>query len=280
LIALFAGLLLLVIMRRKHTPRPVELLLWAGLVWVCILGVSGVHDEQARDLTVATFWGTYQLLGSLIAVAQQGAWQWMVDNRFILADWAVLLVGADLLALAILRSRREAAGWQPQIRLRDWMELPRFAAQPVAPVTVSGVDEINQRFNLWAPIAATAALTWTTLFLIWSGEVAMPTIGRRMRKAALTADGARRQVAKTDWHRVIRKAGSEPRRLTEQVVDIADVSKAAADMRTRAATWLTDAGAHSDESWLGGFGMLPPNAEQGGTDGDGTEPNRRDQLAS
>jgi hypothetical protein len=270
-----------VIMRKKHTPRPIELLLWAGLIWVCILGVTGVRDQQARELTVATFWGVWQLVGSLIGVAQQSAWQWMLDNRFVLADWVVLIAGADLLLLALLKSRRDAIGWQPQIRLGDWMELPRLGQLPEpAPVTVSAVDEINQRFNLWAPIAAAAAVTWTTLFLIWSGDVVLPTVGRRLKRVAVTADGARRRFARTDWHRVIEKAGSEPRRITEQVVDIADVSRRAAEMRVRAATWLSEAGTHPEANWLGGLGPTPPDAEDGGNHGDGTEPNQRDKLAS
>jgi len=278
LIALFAGLVAIAIMR-KSTPRPVEILLWVGLIWVCVLGVTGIHDKQARDLTSATFWGVTQMVGSIVTVALLGVKQWMVDNRFILADWAVLVAGADLLALAYLTSRREGAGWQPQVRLRDWMELPRLAEATPAPVKVSAIDEINHRFNVWAPVAAAAALTWTTLFLIWSGDVAAPTVGRRIRKVAVSANGARRRVAKTDWRRVVEKAGTEPRRLTEQVVDIADLSRRATVMRSRAATWLTEAGKTPEANWLGGFGLVPSEPD-GGNDSDGTQRDQRDQLAS
>jgi CDP-diglyceride synthetase len=266
LIMVFAGLVAIAIMR-KNTPRPVEILLWVGLISVCLLGVTGIHDKQARDLTGATFWGATQMVGSLVTVGLLGVRQWLVDNRFLLADLAVLVAGADLLILAFLRRRRHAAGWQPQVRLRDWMELPRLTEPKPAPVTVSAVDDLNRRFNLWAPVATAAALTWTTLFLIWTGDVAAPTVGRRIRKVAVSADGARRRVVTADWRRVVEKAGSEPRRLTEQVVDIADLSRRATEMRSRAATWLGEAGA-------------TVNAPDGGKDSDGTERDRRDQLAS
>lgn len=265
LIALFAGLVAVAIMR-KNTPRPVELLLWAGLVWVCVLGVTSVHDKPARDLTLATWWGLLQLVGSLIGGLQQGVLQWVIDNRFFIADWAVLLAGADLLLLAYLRSRREAAGWQPQVRLRDWMELPRYSEPKPAPVTVSAVEEINRKFNLWAPVAAAAAVTWTTFFLIWTGDVAAPSIGRRIRMAAVMANGARRQVAS--------------RRLTAQVIEMADLPRRAAGVRSRATTWLAQAGEHPEVNWLGGFATMPPDVEDGGTDNNGTQLDRRDQLAS
>jgi CDP-diglyceride synthetase len=266
LIAVFAGMVAVVTMR-KNTPRPVEILLWVGLLWVCVLGVTGIHDKQARDLTSAAFWGAVQMLGSLVTLGLIGAQQWLVDNRFVIADWAVLIVGIDLLVLAFLTSRRQAAGWQPQVRLRDWMELPRLGAEPQpAPVTVSAVDEINRRFNVWAPVAAAAALTWTTFFLIWTGDVAAPTVGRRIRKVAVSANSARRRVAGTGWK--------------EQVVDIADLSRRTSGIRSRAASWFSEAGSTQEGNWLGGFGVTPPNAPDGGTESDGTQRDRRDQLAS
>ncbi len=276
LIAIFAGMLAIVIMR-KNTPRPVELILWIGLIWVCVLGIAGLRDPQARDLTFATLWGLTQIVGSVITVGGQSVVQWMYTSRFVIADWAVLLVGVDLVALAFLTSRRQAEGWQPQVRLRDWMELPPLAQPRPVPVTVSAVDDINRRFNVWAPVAAAAAMTWTTLFLIWSGDVAMPAMGRKIRKVAVTADGARRRVAAADWHGLVESV--EPRRLTEQVVDIADLSRRAADARAKAATWLTDAGT-TEGNWFGGLAATPPHAADGEIETDGTERDHRDQLAS
>ncbi len=268
LIAIFAGMVAITIMR-KHTPRAVEVVLWVGLIWVCILGVTSIHDKQARDLTSATFWGIAQMGGSVIQVGLQSFKQGLIDNRFVIADWFVLIAGVDLLVLAFLNSRRQGNGWQPQVRLRDWMELPRLSRAKPAPVQVSAVEQLNQRFNVWAPIATAAALTWTTLFLIWSGDVAAPAVGRRIKKVAVTANGARRKVASADWGQV----------MSEQVVDIGDLSRRTAAMRSRAAMWLSDAGTSPESNWLGGFGVVPPAAD-GGIDSDGTQRDRRDQLAS
>ena len=56
LIALFAGMVGFAIMRRG-TSRSVELVLWIGLIWVCVLGVTSTHDKQTRELTSAAAWG-------------------------------------------------------------------------------------------------------------------------------------------------------------------------------------------------------------------------------
>lgn len=265
LIALFAAVVV-VLTLRKNTPRPIELLAWAALIWVCFIGVSGVHDKQARELTSAWFWGMTHMIQSLIGLGAVGVRQWMVDNRFLLFDWAILVAGADLLLLAFLRSRRHAEGWRPRVLLRDWMELPPPAQARPAPATVSATDEINRRFNVWAPVATAAALTWTTLFLIWTGDVAAPTVGRRLRKVAVGANGVGRRVASTNWRGVVAKASAEPRRLTDQVIDFADLSKGGRDARTN---WQA-----------GGFGDVPRRTPDGGIDSDGTQRDRQDKLAS
>jgi len=127
LIALFA-LIVAVLTFRRHTPRSVELLAWGGLIWVCIMGVTGTHEAHARALTAAAVWGASQTIGTFASLASQGAMQWIFERRFIIADWVVLLFGVDLLVLVLLSTRRQSAGWQPRIRLRDWMELPRPGA--------------------------------------------------------------------------------------------------------------------------------------------------------
>jgi hypothetical protein len=279
LIAAFAAMVAITIMR-KHTPRAIELLLWTGLIWVCLLGVTGIRDQQARDLTSAAFWGASQVLGSVIQLGVVSLGLWLIDNRFVFADWAVLIAGTDLLILAFLASRRQANGWKPRIRLRDWMEMPRRAEPKPAPVTASAVDELNERFNVWAPVAAAAALTWTTLMLIWTGDVAEPRIRQAGEKAGATAGGARRRLAGVNWRAAVARVSARPRRLTEQVVDIEDLSRRAADMRSRAATWLADAGRTPEVNWLGGFGVMPPDDLDGGDDPDDKQRDRRDQLAS
>lgn len=276
LIALFAGMVLVATFRRR-TPRAVELALWIGLVWVCVLGVTSTHDAQARALTAAAVWGASQMVGSIAGLAGQGAVQWIVDRRFLIAGWVVLLFGVDLLVLTLVLTRRDAFGWQPRVRLREWMELPRVGRPQPARATVLAVHEINHRFNLWAPIATAAVLTWLTLLLIWTGDVVVPTTRRKLTGAALRAEMARRRVAATDWHGLIERAGTEPRRLTEQVVDIDMLGRRAAAMKSKAADWLTEVGSVPQVNWFGGFGALPPDGEM---DLDVSERDRRDQLAS
>jgi hypothetical protein len=212
LIALFAGMVMIATFRRR-TPRAVEVVLWVGLVWVCVLAVTNTRDQQARALTGAVVWGASQMVGMIAAVAEQGAVQWMFDRRFFIADWVVLLGGACLLLLTFLATWHEGLGWQPRVRLGEWMELPRVAQQPQrAPITVSAVDEINQRFNAWAPGATAAALTWLTLVLIWTGNVVVPATARKLKGAALRAE----------------------------VVDIEVLARRAKAVRVKAAGWLAD----------------------------------------
>lgn len=217
LIALLAGMVVYATFRRS-TPRPVEVVLWIGLVWVCVLAVTNTRDQQARALTGAAVWGASQMVGTITAMAGQGVTQWLIDRRFFAADWVVLLFGTCVLALTLLATRRQALGWQPRVRLGDWMEFPHLAPRSApAGVTASAVDEINQRFNAWAPVAIAAALTWLTLLLIWAGDVVVPITGRKLRGAALQAG-----------------------RLTEQVVDIEVLAARAAALRVKAAHWPAD----------------------------------------
>jgi hypothetical protein len=208
LIAFFAAIVVVVTFRRS-TPRAVELVAWAGLIWVCILAIASSH-AHARALTYAAIWGAAQMIGTILGLLSQGIVEWIVQHRFVIADWVVLLFGADLLALALLATRRRAHGWTPVIKLRDWMELPRPGVARRAPATVSATDQINQRFNAWAPVAAASALTWFTLFLIWTGDVALPGTFRGVRTAAQKANGARRRVATADWHGLVEKVSNEP----------------------------------------------------------------------
>lgn len=279
LIAAFAGMVLIATFR-KGTPRAVEIVLWVGLVWACFLGLTSAHNQQARALTAATVWGVSQMVGTIAGLLEQGALGWVADRRFAIADWVVLLFGVDLLVLTLMLTRREAAGWQPRVRLGEWMELPRLSRPVAAPATVSAVEEINQRFNLWAPVATAAALTWLTLLLIWTGDVVIPTTGRKLKGAALRAEMARRRLASTDWQSLLEKAGTEPRRLTEQVVDIDVLARRAAAMKVKAADWLSEVGtATPPVNWFGGYYPLPPETD-GGIDIDVSERDRRDRLAS
>ena len=277
LIALFAGMVAFVIMRRGSS-RPIEFVLWIGLIWVCVLGVTSTHDKQTRALTSAAVWGATQIMGTIAGLLGQGIWSWIFDNRIAVADWVVLLMGVDLLALVLIRNHRRAVGWQPQVRLRDWMEMPRPGKPQPAPVPVaSGVDELNERFNRWAPVATTGALMHLTLLLIWTLQVLMPATASKMREAVLTANGAGRRIA-TGAQGVI----AEPRRLTE-IVDIDSLAGRAATFRGWASGALHEVASAPQVDWMSGYAAQPPHLDEGigGMNNHGVhERDRRDRLAS
>ncbi|HET7467172.1 MAG TPA: hypothetical protein VFL29_10920 [Candidatus Dormibacteraeota bacterium] len=265
LIALFAGMVAFAIMRRG-TSRPVELVLWVGLVWVCVLGVTSTHDKQTRELTSAAVWGSTQIMGTIAGLMGQGALGWVSANRMAVADWVVLIFGLDLLAIVLLRTHRKSAAWQPRVRLRDWMEMPRLGKPQPAPVpAVSGVDEVNQRFNRWAPLATAGALMQLTLFLIWSLDVLMPATGRRLRDAVTAAQGARRRVASG-----------------EKIVDFETLAGRAASVRGWASGAINQVASAPQFDWMSGYAALPPRID-GGIEIDDESPHerdRRDRLAS
>ena len=247
LIALFAGMVAFAIMRRG-TSRAVELVLWIGLIWVCVLGVTSTHDRQTRELTSAAAWGVTQTVGTVAGLMGQSFLAWLSEHRIAVATWIVLAFGADLLAIVLLLAHRQAIGWQPRVRLRDWMELPRPAKpQPAHVPVVSGVDELNARFNRWAPLATAGALMQVTLLLIWSLDVLVPVAARGLRDAAFAANRARRRVA--DGAQGVL---DEPARLTK-VVDI---------------------------DWMRGYQALARRIDAEIEDDEAEERDRRDRLAS
>jgi hypothetical protein len=259
LIALFA-LIVAVLSFRRNTPRSVELLAWGGLIWVCVMGVTATREAHARALTAAAIWGSGQMVGTLIWLGLQSVLDWIAQRRFIIADWVVLLFGVDLLVLVLLSSRRQGARWQPRVRLRDWMELPTPSRPQPRRVAEYGPDAINRRFNVWAP----AALTWITLLLIWTGDVVMPSAARRLRRAAASAEDARRRVG---------RVAMEPR-----VIDMDVLGRGASALTEHARHALNEVGSAPQIDWLGGITMMPNT--DGGIDEDGNERDRRHRLAS
>ena len=263
LIALFAGLVAFAIMRRA-TSRPVELVLWIGLIWVCMLGVASTHDKQTRELTSAAVWGASQTIGTVAGLMGQTFLNWLSEHRIAVATWVVLAFGVDLLAIVLLHTHRQAIGWQPRVRLRDWMEMPRTGKPGPAPMpVVSGVDELNERFNTWAPVASASALMWLTLLLIWSIDVMVPAAARRLRDAAFAANGARRRVADG-----------------AKVVEIESLAARAASVRGWAGGALSQVASAPEFDWMNGYAALPARIDGGMEDDEAQEPDRRDRLAS
>ncbi|HUZ87538.1 MAG TPA: hypothetical protein VNF26_11375 [Candidatus Baltobacterales bacterium] len=157
------------------------MVIWLALIWVCLLVIIGL-DQHAQTLTAAVIWAAPQAAVMMVRPLSEGVLRWIEAARFVIADWVVLLFAADVLALALVSSHRWAKGWQPQVRLGEWMELPRPA--PLRPVTVSAVDEINRRFAAWGRVAAAPALTGAAFARTWFAERAIAPVGRELRRAA------------------------------------------------------------------------------------------------
>lgn len=186
-IALFTGMVAATLVPpvRKSIPRPVEVLAWTALVVACVLGVISITSPDARELTTAAAWGIGQVLSTLVGLLGAGVVGWLGDNRFVVATIAVFVVGVDILALAIAYSYRKSRGWQPQVRLAEWMELPRLTVAAAQPVAVSyALDELNRKAAAAVAVAGAAVLTWLVNFAIWSRDVMLPRHAERMSRAA------------------------------------------------------------------------------------------------
>jgi hypothetical protein len=190
-IALFTGMVAatLVPTVRRAIPRPIEVAMWAGLVFVCVVGLSSIANPQARELTASAFWGVDQIITTLAALLGAGFTGWLVENRFTIATWVTLACGADIMAVALLRSHRTSRGWQPRIRLLEWMELPRLTPAPEPVVVPYAIDEWNRRLAVAMAAGGAVLLAWSGDFLIWTKQVLVPQLARRLAPAAEASPG-------------------------------------------------------------------------------------------
>ncbi len=186
-IALFTGMVAATLVPpvRKSIPRPVEILAWTALVSVCVIGIISSTSPNARELTTSAVWGIDQVISTLVGLLGAGLIGWLADNRFAVATVVMFVLGADILALTLVRSYRKSRGWQPQVRLMEWMELPRLAPATPQPVAVPhALDELNRKWGAAATIAGAALLTWLLNFVIWSRDVLLPRQAERLAHAA------------------------------------------------------------------------------------------------
>jgi hypothetical protein len=185
-IALFTGMVAATLVPpvRKSIPRPVEVGLWTGLVVVCVIGVVSITNPVVRELTSAAFWGVDQVISTTVGLLIGGIVSWISEHRFPIASTVVVLCAMDIFVLAALRSRRAGNAWQPQVRLREWMELPRLApaSQPV--VVPYALDELNQKWAAATAVAGAAILTRLVQFSIWARDVLVPRQAERLAHAA------------------------------------------------------------------------------------------------
>jgi hypothetical protein len=212
---------------RKAIPRWVEVSMWLALIASCLLGVMSVSAPHARELTATVVWGVDQILNTTAGLLGAGvlAWlhAWLDSHRFAIADGMVLLLGADILALTLIRSWRKGRAWQPRVRLREWMELPSPAFAAPRPAPVYALDDMNRRWAAAVARAGAAALTSQGRFSTWVREVMLPREVQRLARAASAG-------------------GAESRERLESLRDTA------AQVQFAAMSWYTAAGAPAIDS--------------------------------
>jgi hypothetical protein len=167
---------------RRSVPRWIEALIWLGLIVACWLAVTSPAGANTTDLTESAAWGAGQIAGTTLGLMIAGLRAWMVAHRFAIANLVVIMVGADILSLALLRSYRTAQSLQARIMLGEWFEVPlqRAPVGVYAPVP-SAMEEWNRR-------AERAAAMLGGSFLAW-GVQRLPSLASGSRRA-LTDDQA------------------------------------------------------------------------------------------
>jgi hypothetical protein len=187
-IAVLAGLILasLVTPLRRSLPYWFEAALWLGLIVACWIAITDLASGSPRDTLESAVWGTQQVFTTSIGLLFSGLAGWIVEQRFAFANAVLLIVGADILVLALLFSRRNSKGWQPEVHLQEWFEFPR-ELKP-ANATVVAVESpfagINRSGAAAASAAGAGAATWFTHFLIWTRDVFMPRLGTELESKA------------------------------------------------------------------------------------------------
>jgi hypothetical protein len=213
---------------RKSIPTWVEVLLWVGLVAVCALGVMSVNEPHARELTASVVWAVDQILNTTVGLVGAGVLGWLSIHRFAIAYGILLLVGADILAITLIRHWRKGRGWQPRVRLREWMELPPPPSVGPRPAPASAsAYALDVLMRGLAPAMArtgTAGLTWLIRNATWAREVLLPRQARRVARAAAAGEAGSR-------------AGLEA------------IRDAAAELGFAARSWYTAAGAPAVEGF-------------------------------
>ena len=185
-IALFTGMVAATLVPpvRKSIPRPVEIALWVALVIVCVIGVISITNPHARELTTSAFWGVDQVINTLVGLFGAGILSWIADHRFTIATGVMLVSAIDCLVLAMVRSYRQACTWRPQVRLGEWMELPRLAPATEPAVVPYAIDELNRKWAAAFAVAGGALLAWLANFSIWARDVLLPRQAERLARAA------------------------------------------------------------------------------------------------
>jgi hypothetical protein len=221
-IALCAGLVAATLAPavRRSIPRWFEMTLWAALIFVCWIGIASIKESHVRELTDSVNWAVAQIGATLLGLAGANVRDVLLANRFTIANGMVTLLGADLLALALISSYKEGRAWQPQIRLGEWMELPAAATSQSAQAQLapSAIDDLNDRLAAASVTASAAAATWSVQFLIWARDVGLPRAEKRLALAAAVGrvetkvwlQSVRETAHEVEWAARAKYAGTGP----------------------------------------------------------------------
>ena len=293
-IALFTGMVAATFLPpiRRSIPRPAEVVLWAALITACLLGVMSVTDKNARDVTMAVVWAAEQVVNTVFGLVLGGLASWISEHRFGIASWLIIVAGADLLALMLIRSIRSAAPWTPRVRLGEWMELPLPGpAVAVRPPAADPLVWASRRLAAATSAFAIAARGRADTFSVWLRGV-LQAQAARMRRDRIQArsrwdslgdatahlrfaarawyDGAGQPAMGTIADRAsdaaiwtARRARSGPKPSAERAGQVIDVRA------------LLDA---QSLGWYGPMGPRPAETSRGEIDEDTSE--RPDSLAS
>jgi hypothetical protein len=189
-VALFAGLAAAMVVPRvrRSVPRLVEGIIWLGLIVACWMAITNIQQANVRYLTESAAWGADQIINTTIGLMFAGLFAWIGEHRFVIANVVVLVLGADILALALLRGHRQAQSSLPQIKLGEWIEVPLHRAPALKATAVPyAMDEWNRRAERAAAMLGAAFLMWFVQMLIWTRDVVVPQA--RARQAQAVAAG-------------------------------------------------------------------------------------------
>jgi hypothetical protein len=263
---------------RRSIPKVVEVLLWVALVAVCVLSVFSITDPNTRELSSSALWGVDQVINTTAGLLVGGLGAWISDHRFGIALWVIVGAGVDLMALALIRSRRAGIGWQPRVRLREWMELPMPGAMANETHAVSDpVAELNRKLAGALAIAGTTLIAAALNLTTWVRDIVAPREAGRADRAAgvgrshsgasldsLRDASAHLRYAASAWSTAVSQSADRglrsPRLRPGQVVDIQALLTA------------------QSIGWFGSLGTGPSTSVHG--EEDGNESGRTDRLAS
>jgi hypothetical protein len=188
-VALFAGMAAAMVVPRvrRSVPSVVEGIIWLGLIVACWMAITHVEQANVRYLTESAAWGADQIINTTIALMFAAMFAWIGEHRFVIANVVVLMLGADMLALALVRGYRQAESSLPRIKLGEWIEIPLHHAPAIQPAVVPyAMEEWNRRAERAAAMLAAAFLVWFVQMLFWTRDVVVP---RARARQALAVSG-------------------------------------------------------------------------------------------